>query len=207
MVTNTIWASIPTEIWFEILERTCVDINDAEELWLSVRPVSRQFRDIVESHFLKICLPRFSISIPLPCRDPDTGATKWRTAFYQSQMSMSLGGMTPDKRRATFVSPTEIKSSEGTMMDLEQLKERNLLPKTRLLDSLPWVYTGKIMSAGRPLEAPKDTEWDEQQKRWIWQLDWRKMVTQFYKARTEARAKSRKPLQPMNKSRHTRTQK
>jgi hypothetical protein len=206
MVANTILASIPTEIWFEVLEHTCVDINDAEELWLSVRPVSRQFRDIVESHFLKICLPQFSISLPLPCRDPDTGATKWRTVFYQSQMNMSLGGMTSDKRRATFVSPTEIKSSEGTMMGLEQLKDKTLLPKTRLLESLPWVYTGKIMSAGRPLEAPKDIEWDDQQKRWIWQLDWRKMVTQFYKARIEARAKSRNPVRPMKKSRHTRTQ-
>jgi hypothetical protein len=127
--------------------------------------------------------------------------------YWSYEMAnMNLGGMTPDKRRATFVSPTEIKSSEGTMMSLEELKEKDLLPKARLLESFPWVYTGKIMSAGRPLEAPRDIEWDEESERWIWQLDWRKMVTQFYKARIEARAKSRNPNRQMNKSGLPRTQ-
>jgi hypothetical protein len=109
-----------------------------------------------------------------------------------------MDSMTPDKRSVIFVSPTELMISTGTTMSMEELKEKNMLPKARLLEALPWVYTGKMIFGGRPLEAPKDTEWDDQRKRWTWQLDWGKMVTQFYKARMEARAKSKNPKRPMN---------
>jgi hypothetical protein len=198
MAMTSILQSIPTEIWLEILDQTCTDPNEAEHLWVSVRLVCRQFRDMVECLFREIYLPQFSISFPLPCRDTNSGATKWRTAFYRAQMILSMDSMTPDKRSVIFVSPTELMISTGTTMSMGELKEKNMLPKTRLLEALPWVYTGKMIFGGRPLEAPKDMEWDDQRKRWIWQLDWRKMVTQFYKARMEARAKSKNPKSPMN---------
>jgi hypothetical protein len=188
---NSAMQSIPTELWLEILEHTCTSVREVENLWVYVRPVSRQFRDYVESIFLKTYVPQFTILLPLPCRDPHSGATRWPDVIHHAQMAMSLESLTGDKSSAIFVSPIEIKTREGVMVNVEELKRTNLVPQARLLQAQPWVHTGKMITGGHSLNAPNGIEWNEQRKRWIWQLDWRKVVTQFYRAKIESRAKAR----------------
>jgi hypothetical protein len=210
MTMDSAIQSVPTEIWLEILEHTCTSVGQVEHLWISLRPVSRQFRDLVGRLFLKSYLPLFTILLPLPCRDPHSGATKWPDVIHHGQMAMSLESLSEDKSSAIFVSPLEIKTRDSMMSRVEELRRTNLLPKARLLEALPWVHTGKMIMGGHPLEAPRAIEWDEQRKRWVWQLDWKKMVSQFFKAKMEARIKARvksgarakPPNQSLNRTGH-----
>jgi hypothetical protein len=177
--------TLPVELWLQILENT--DLNE-EHLWVSVRNTSCQFRDYVERLFMTTYLPRFAISLALPRRDPERGILNWPGAILNSQLVMTPENVAPDRRYVIFVSPLELRN-RTEVQNVQELKEHGWLPKERLMKATTWVYTNQNFMSGRPLQLIKDIEWDEQNRRWVWQVEWRQLVSLFYKAKMEARTK------------------
>lgn len=176
---------LPTELWLQILEN--VSIHEAEHLWMSVRRVSRQFRDYVERLFVSYYLPQFAISLSLPLRNTSSGTQRcWPGTIPKAQIVMSYDHTTPDRRFATFVSPLELEDGNDKT-SVEVLRASGVLTKARLLEAPAWVYTSKNYMAGRPLQLPIDIEWEEARKRWIWPVEWMKLISRFYQAKMEAR--------------------
>ena len=175
---------LPTELWLDILGET--SISEVEHLWISARLTSRHFKDHVERLFATTYLPCFAISLALPRRDPASGASKWPGAILNAQIVMTFDSVGLNNRYVTFVSPSCIRAGDE-VQNLEELKDQHVLPKARLEEAKAWVYLQKYMS-GLTMQLPRHIEWNERRKRWEWQLDWRKFVTRFYTAKSEARA-------------------
>jgi hypothetical protein len=177
--------TLPIELWLQILEYTT--ILEAEHLWMSVRQTSRQFRDCVERLFESSYLPQFAISLSLPRRDTSGVRPKcWPGAIPGAQMIMAFDGTTSDGCFATFVSLLELRHGEDRV-SVEELRSSGVLPKARLLEAAAWVHPSKNYMAGRSLQIPSTIEWDEASKRWIWLVEWRKLISRFYVAKIEAR--------------------
>jgi hypothetical protein len=180
-------STLPIELWLQILEYTT--ISKAEHLWMSVRQTSRQFRDCVERLFESSYLSQFAISLSLPLRDTSGMRPKcWPGAIPGAQMIMTFDGTTPEGYFAIFLSPLELIKHGEDRVSVEDLRSSGVLPETRLLEATAWVYPSKNYMAGRPLQISSNIEWDEASKRWIWLVEWRKLVSRFYVARIEARA-------------------
>lgn len=153
-----IQSSVPTlltELWLQIMENT--SIYEAEHLWLSVRPKSRQFRDFVERLF-KTYLSQFAISLSLPRRDTSDETRKcWSGAVPNAQIVMCFDGTGLNGRNASFLSSIVLRRGEEGVT-AERLKALDILPKARLLEAPAWVYLGKNTMTGRPLPIPKNIE-------------------------------------------------
>jgi hypothetical protein len=178
---------LPTELWLDILGEA--SIPEAEHLWMSARHTSRKFRDNVERLFATTYLPQFAISLALPRRDPVSGAAKWPGAVLNAQIVMAFESIDLDNRYVNFVSTSHVKAADD-VQTMAELRDKRILPKQRLEEAKAWVFIRNYMS-GVTLQLPRHIEWDEQGKRWKWQLDWRKFVTRFYTAKTKARHKKR----------------
>ena len=178
---------LPPELWLDILGET--SIPEAEHLWMSARHTSRKFRDYVERLFVTTYLPQFAISLALPRRDPVSGAAKWPGAVLNAQIVMTFDSIDLYNRYVNFISSSHLKAADDVQI-MAELKDKRVLPKERLEEAKAWVYIRNYMS-GVTLELPRNIEWDEQGKRWKWQLDWRKFVTHFYAAKLKARHKKR----------------
>jgi hypothetical protein len=174
---------LPAELWLHILESP--SLNE-EHLWVSVCHASRPFRDYIERLFVTTYLPCFAISLILPRRDPDNGTLNWTGAILNSQLIMTLEDINQERRYTIFVSPLELKNRSG-VQNVRELKEKESLPKVRLLGATTWMYTNKNFKSGQSLQAAKDIKWDNQHNRWVWQIEWRQLITQFYKAKVKAR--------------------
>jgi hypothetical protein len=177
-------STLPTELWLNILENTT--IYEVEHLWTSVRPTSRQFRDYIERIFISTYLPRFTISLALPRRDSSSSILKWSGIIHNAQLVMSFEGVNQDEDLANFVSPLELKTGEG-VTSVEELRASNVLPTARLLEAPTWLYANGNYLTGRPLRLPMDIAWDEDRKRWVRQVKWKRLVSRFYRAKMDAR--------------------
>lgn len=175
---------LPTELWLQILEETTV--NEAEHLWISVRHTCHQFRDFVERLFVTAYLPCFAISLALPRRDTETGAPLWPGTILKAQLIMALDSADPETQLATFVSPLELRHGDE-VQSVKDIKDRDILPRARLVEAKAWVFVDKNYISGRPLQLTRNFEWDEQSKRWTWQLDWRDLISRFYRSKIRAR--------------------
>jgi hypothetical protein len=182
--------TLPTEVWLSILENT--NINEAEHLWTSVRPVSRQFRDYVERLFITTYLPQFAISLSLPRRDPISGVMKWSGVIPKAQIVMSFESADAENNIATFISPLGIIDGAVTT-SIEELRASDMLPTARLLEAPAWVHANNHYMAGTRLQLPMNIEWDEERKIWIWLVEWKSLLSRFYKAKMDGRRK--KPMQ------------
>jgi hypothetical protein len=178
---------LPTELWLQILENT--SIHEAEHLWIAVRQVSRQFQDYVERLFISTYLPQFAISLSLPRRSSRDGTQRcWPGTIPNAQIIMSFAHMTSEERFVTFISPVELGYGDERE-SVEELRVSGVLPKARLLEAPAWVYLGKNYMAGRPLRLAMDIEWDRTRQQWVWSVEWRKLVSRFYRAKLEARTR------------------
>jgi hypothetical protein len=178
--------AIPIELWLQILEYTT--ILEAEHLWMSVRQTSRQFKDCVERLFESNYLCHFVISLSLPRRVMSGERIKcWPGAIPRAQMIMAFDSTTSDGRFATFLSPLELEHYQDRV-SVEELRSSGVLTKARLLEAPIWVHPSNNYMAGRPLQILLNTEWDEGSKRWVWLVEWRKLVSRFYVAKVEVRA-------------------
>jgi hypothetical protein len=177
---------LPTELWLSILEST--NINEAEHLWTSVRPASRQFRDYVERLFIITYLPHFAISLSLPRRDPVSGAMKWPGIIPNAQIIMCFESADAENKMATFISPLTIKDGEDTT-SIKELRASNILPTARLLEAPAWVYANNHYMTGTRLQLPMNIEWNEGKKRWVWEVEWKSLLSRFYKTKIDGRGK------------------
>ncbi|CAO2654156.1 Nn.00g108890.m01.CDS01 [Neocucurbitaria sp. VM-36] len=174
---------LPTELWLQILENST--IYDANHLWTTVRHVSRPFLDYVERLFMSTYLPKFAISLALPRRDPTTGALRWPgDPIPGAQIVMSFDHVTPDQRYVVFKSPVALKDGLE-MKTVEEFRETSVLPKERLQDAPAWVYLNKNPLTGLSMDVPADIQWDGTSKVWFWRVDWRRLVSIFYKAKQD----------------------
>ncbi len=182
--------ALPTEIWLHILEQGT--IYDAVHLWTSVRLVSHQFKDFVERLFMTVYLPKFSISLALPRRDPGTGALKWHsTPIPRASITMSFDHISADQRQLGLKSPSVLKDKNDER-SVEELRNASILPIERLEAAPTWVQVNNNAMMGASITVPKKIEWDDGRKVWTWQMDWRTLVSQYYqeKARTSATARN-----------------
>jgi hypothetical protein len=102
---------------------------------------------------------------------------------------MSFENMALNERFATFISPVELRHGEERA-SVEELRVSGVLPKARLLEASAWVYPSKNYMAGRPLQLTMGIGWDGSRKQWVWQVEWRKLISRFYKAKMQVRAQT-----------------
>ncbi|KAJ4992224.1 hypothetical protein SVAN01_02243 [Stagonosporopsis vannaccii] len=169
---------LPTEIWLLIFE-----YDDLKHLWSYVRNVSRAFRDCVERLFTSKYLQRLKVALSLPRRDPATTKLKWRgDPIPGSQLVMSYTGLSEDKKRLRLQSPTVVKdrNSEKT---LEELRDAGTLPKERLEEAPTNVNMSTHPMASLTIKLPVHVDWDEEQKIWVWEVEWRDLLGRFFDAK------------------------
>ncbi|KZM26785.1 uncharacterized protein EKO05_0000127 [Ascochyta rabiei] len=169
---------LPTEIWLQILEH-----DDPKHMWLSVRNSSSMYRDCVERLFTSKYLPKLSIALSLPRRDPATGKMRWRgDPIPGSQLKMTYSRLSEDGKHLRLESPAVVKdrSSERT---LEELKDAGTLPKERLEEAPAYVSMSSLSFAGLTVDVPVQVDWDEARKIWVWDIEWSKLLSRFYDAK------------------------
>ncbi|KAE8839766.1 hypothetical protein PTNB73_04177 [Pyrenophora teres f. teres] len=182
--TQSTAPALPTELWLQILEQA-----DAYDLWESVRPTSRAFKDHVERIFVSMHLPELSNSLALPRRDPITGALKWPgEAIPQTQIVFSFDKLAANPQYAVLKSPESL-GRGGDVKSVDELYRIGVLPKERLQEAPQWVKLGRNHMTGFSTAAVGRFDWDEERKIWTWGVNWRKLLTQFYHAKGEARLK------------------
>jgi hypothetical protein len=179
--------TLPSELWLQIFEHALATSNEAaEHLWVHARRVSVSFKNLIERIFDSICLRRFAISLALPRRDPTTGRSLWPGAVPGVQVNMSIVSVDTERSTATFASPLVLTDGSDEK-SVEELKMAGVLPKERLRAAPAWVCANQNPLAGLTTRLPRNIEWDEQKKVWTWELQWRKLVTQFYEAKRQRR--------------------
>ncbi|KAF1848563.1 uncharacterized protein K460DRAFT_375410 [Cucurbitaria berberidis CBS 394.84] len=180
--------ALPTELWLQILE--CTNIHDAAHLWSMVRHVSRQFKDYVERLFIATYLPKFAISLALPRRDPTTGTLRWSgTPIPGTQIVMSYDHINLDHCHVLFRSPVLLEDRSESK-SVQELKDTFVLPKERLEAAVPWVYFGNNPLTGSSMMVPANIHWDDKEKTWVWEVNWIKLISQFYMAKHKSKFKT-----------------
>lgn len=178
---------LPTEIWLQIFE----NIRDPEYLWTIVRHVSIQNKALVERVFATDHVPFLSISLSLPRRDPTTGALRWPgTPIPKAQITMTFNRFNAKQRRIVLASPTTLTDGANTKT-VEELRNTSALSKERLEAAPAWVNLNKNPLAGLSMHLPICVEWDEAAKVWLWELEWRPLVTRFFVMKNEKRTPRR----------------
>ena len=169
---------LPTELWLQILEH-----DDPKHLWLTVRNVSKMYKDRVERLFTSVHLHKLRIALSLPRRDPATSKLKWRgDPIPGSQLVMAYGQLSEDGTRVRMESPKVVKD-RGSNRTLEELKDAGTLPKERLEEAPTNVNMSAHPMAALTIKLPVHVDWDEGQKIWVWEIEWRKVLSRFYEAK------------------------
>jgi hypothetical protein len=152
-----------------------------------VRLVSLTFKDYIERLFATTYLPVSTISLALPRRDPVTGALKWPGALIpRARIVFTFDSLTLEKKRyVRFMSPETLGSTEN----VDELRRAGTLTEERLRAAPPWVHVGRDVKAGLRVDVPPRFGWDDGRKIWVWEVDWRKLVTGFYRAKREMKDK------------------
>lgn len=175
---NTAALLLPAEIWLQILEH-----NDPKHLWLSVRTVSRTHQDLVERLFTSTYLQRLTIALSLPRRDPATSKLKWPgDPLPGAQMVMRYARLGDDKSKVRLESPVLVRDWRGEMT-LELLRETGVLPKQRLEEAPANVNMSRHTMAGVAVDLPVRVEWDDGLKVWVWEVEWRGLLSRFFEAK------------------------
>jgi hypothetical protein len=173
---------LPMELWLQILEQA--DHCDACHLWSSVRLISLHFKDYVERHFISAYLPDVTIFLALPRRDPATDTLKWPgDPIPRSRIIFSFDSITADQQCAILIS-SEALGPPGEMKSVDELRRTGSLPEERLQQAPPWVNIGKNHLTGISVGVKGTFFWDNDRKIWAWRVNWRKLVTHFYQAKT-----------------------
>lgn len=168
---------LPNEIWLQILEN-----DDPKHLWLSVRNVARTYRDCVERLFTSKYLHRLKIALSLSRRHPATSKLKWRgDPIPGSQLVMVYNRLSEDGKRLRLESSTLVKDGHSERT-LEELKDAGTLPKERLEEAPTNVTMSTHPMAGLTIKLSVHVDWDEAQKVWAWEIEWRSLLSRFFDA-------------------------
>lgn len=162
---------LPVETWLQILENT----QNVEWLWKSVRLVSKQYKAFVERVVVSHFLPQASVSLSLPRRDPTSGALLYRGQIPGAELSMHYAELSGEKSRVLFRTSSNIEN--------RGLNGEDYLSKRRLDEASSWLWFGSNRGKGTSITISKDVEWDERQKRWVWEVEWRKLIGAYARAK------------------------
>jgi hypothetical protein len=169
---------LPTEIWLQVLEH-----DDPKHLWMSVRNVSRKYQEIVERLFRSQYLQRIKIAFSLPRRDAASSRLKWPgDAIPGSQLVMAYAGLSADGSQLRVQSQTVVKDRNGEKT-VEELRDAGVLPRQRLEEAPTNVNMSTNPLASLPVKLEVVVEWDEVQKRWAWDVEWRVLLSRFFDAK------------------------
>ncbi|KAJ4336093.1 hypothetical protein N0V87_005673 [Didymella glomerata] len=189
-VANTVKSTpaLPAEIWLHILE-----YDDPQHLWMSIRNASRALRDCVERLFTSKYLADLSIALSLPRRDPVTGKMRWPgDPIPMSQLKLKYSQLSENGELLRLESSTEVKDRH-TQISVEELKENGTLPKERLEEAPAYVNLSTYSFAGITVHMPVRVDWDEGRKIWMWDMEWRKVLSCYYSAKEMRKASWREP--------------
>ncbi|KAF2027918.1 hypothetical protein EK21DRAFT_70920 [Setomelanomma holmii] len=168
---------LPAELWLIVLEQTS-SIN-SQHLWTVVRFVSRDFKNLAERIYVSTHLPRLAISLALPRRDPTTSALVWPGFIPHARLILCFDKLASNPEDAIFTSPETLGKGQD-LQSLEDLKLSNVLPKKRLQEAAAWVSVNGVQGQGASMMLSRDIAWDEERKLWTWELDWKRLVSQFF---------------------------
>jgi hypothetical protein len=108
---------------------------------------------------------------------------------------MSFNGLSSDGRYIYFRSPSVL--NEGTRVEsVEELKNTSVLPLKRLEAATVWVHFTQNQLTGLQMHVPRHVSWNGEQGAWIWKLEWKNLITQFYEKKREQRL-AKAPIRPM----------
>ncbi|KAF2711601.1 hypothetical protein K504DRAFT_465343 [Pleomassaria siparia CBS 279.74] len=179
---------LPTELWLQILEQT----QDPQYLWTVLRSFSPNFNAYVERIFLHTYLPAMSVQPAMPRRDPDTGALRY--AHFAPITIFTYSSLSPDKLRVILATAKEAKMGETTH-SMESLNELGALSKKRLDDAVLWVSIGckRAQAVSMYTATTSGTiAWDDEEKVWTWEVDWRELVSKYYDAKKQRSSNRRR---------------
>lgn len=176
---------LPSELWLQILEH----LDDIEYLWCTVRLVSRDYKAFVDRIFAVNFLPIISISLSLPRRDPKTGQLRYAQAIPQSEVVFQCHQPSVGAHQISL----EIPATLATGVTTAELTESGGLVKQRLDEAQAWMWFGRQRGKGTNVVAPKDINWNEQKKTWVWTVKWKTLVHMYFSAKQASRQSHRGP--------------
>jgi hypothetical protein len=172
---------LPTELWLQILE----NISDPAYLWTTLRHFSPTFGSYVDKIFLSTYLPKVSASASLPRRDPSTNALRYQ--HDAPEITFRFSGITSNTR-LTLATSTIAKN--GTSM--EHLKTTGVLSQQRLEEAVMWVSIGCSRAQATPMDILKSVEWREMENIWVWIVDWKELVNEYFEIKKKALERRKK---------------
>ena len=168
----------PIELWLDTLEY----VDDPEALWITVRLVSRRFKDLVERVFIQRQLPTICMSLSLPRHDPSTGALRYKPPVPGSELVFAFTGF--DDQQDTVILKTPVLSNG---VSVESLTNTGILTQQRLEEASGWTWFGRNRGKGANVRFPKTMHWDTEEKKWSCVLPWKKLVGAFFKSKEHRR--------------------
>ena len=95
---------------------------------------------------------------------------------------MAYAGFSADERRLRVESQTAVKDRNGEKT-VEELRDAGILPRQRLEEAPTNVNMSTNPLASLPVKLEVVVEWDEVQKRWAWDVEWRVLLSRFFDAK------------------------
>ncbi|KAF2800628.1 hypothetical protein K505DRAFT_355589 [Melanomma pulvis-pyrius CBS 109.77] len=161
---------LPTELWLQILENT----TDPAYLWTTLRHISPMLDSYIEKIFLSTYLPKVSAFALLPRRDPTTNALRYQK--FAPEITMQYSSVSPDGSRLNLATPKVTR----TGVSIEELNETGVLSQQRMEEAVMWVSIECSRAQAVPIEGTKNMTWNEAEKVWVWEAEWRDLVTEYF---------------------------
>lgn len=171
---------LPTELWLQIFEQ----VDDVEFLWCTLRLVSRVYKAFVDKVFITDYLPTISFSLSLPRLDPNSGRARYMRPVPGAEVTLHCENPKLDSSRVILLTPRALPSGHT----VEQLTASGALTKERLDEATAWMWFGKQRTRGANVPSfKKDIRWNEEEKVWMWSVDWGVFVNRYFCAKRASR--------------------
>lgn len=175
---------LPSELWLRIFEQ----LDDVEFLWCTLRSVSKDYRAFVDRIFAATFLASISCSLSLPRLDPKTGRARYTRPVPGAEVTLHCRKFQMGMTKITLATPTKVSSGET----IQQLTASEALSKQRLDEAQVWMWFGRQRGKGANVAINKDLQWDEEEKAWVWSVQWESLVNKYFRAKTRPRRTQRK---------------
>jgi hypothetical protein len=171
---------LPTELWLQIFEQ----VDDVEFLWCTLRLVSRDYKAFVDRVFVTNYLPTISFSLSLPRLDPSTGRARYMYPVPGAEVTLHCENPDAESSRVVLATPKALPNGDT----IELLTSSGALTKQRLDEAEAWMWFGKQRTRGANVATlNKDLRWNEDDKVWVWSVDWEAFVNKYFGAKRASR--------------------
>lgn len=173
------FTQLPTELWLQILEA----VSDPEHLWTTVRLVSHANKSYVVRIFECTYLPTLSVSLSLPRHHPTTGSLRYPGAVPGAELTFRYAELDGNTSRLVLATPTRARDGDT----MEQLNDKGVLCKTRLDEASACMWFGRNRGKGACMDIRKDVCWDQEKKVWSFGVEWNKLISAYFAAKSLGR--------------------